>query len=371
MCAQSGSCLFRKSTIVVAALLLAHGAIAHDFCVSTSAELQDALTAASDGGAHENEGNHVALREGTYLTGDDAFRFSSNSPFPLSLQGGYIDAACSEAMRVGHADGVVLDGRGITPVLSIYMGKGTVTIDTVTLQHGFTDQTGGGLQVNLQPAIGDVAISNIIVRRNVAMQGGGMYIRGNVVDVVGSLFVHNSAYQSWGAGAVLGGFGRARLVGNTVGSNHSSGKIDAVDGLYVYSGLGSCVIQKNIFWSGIKGRIGLFLDCDAELLDNDYSALHVPFGSPAPVNVNPVSVDPQFMDPAVDGSTEGDFHLAAGSPLIGYSATAAGSGSDLDGKAPPAAGAIDIGAYYETIFADAFDANGAEGQEYFPIPIRR
>ncbi|HEX4479612.1 MAG TPA: hypothetical protein VH082_02290, partial [Rudaea sp.] len=45
------------------------------FCVTTTAELRSALSAASDGGANQDDGTDIFLATGTYSTSDGLGRF--------------------------------------------------------------------------------------------------------------------------------------------------------------------------------------------------------------------------------------------------------------------------------------------------------
>ena len=73
-----------RSCVLGCALLIGGGfAQAHEFCVSTAAELQGALTAASDGGAFNGEDNFVHVFQGTYMVGSA----TGGGPFRYGLAG--------------------------------------------------------------------------------------------------------------------------------------------------------------------------------------------------------------------------------------------------------------------------------------------
>jgi len=67
-------------------------------------------------------------------------------------------------------------------------------------------------------------------------------------------------------------------------------------------------------------------------------------------STNNLSVNPQFVDP-----DNGDFHLSAGSPLIGISTLL--EGVDLEGNPHPTSGKQDLGAYTTTVFVNGFESN--------------
>lgn len=104
---------------------------------------------------------------------------------------------------------------------------------------------------------------------------------------------------------------------------------------------------KNIFLNNTG--VGLYVgNATTGLLDNDYGSI----GGMAPAgDVGHISQNPNFIDAA-----NGNFRLAGDSPLLGYSTFLGDSGHDLDGNAAPSGGAMDLGAYYETIFVDGFEA---------------
>jgi hypothetical protein len=61
------------------------------------------------------------------------------------------------------------------------------------------------------------------------------------------------------------------------------------------------------------------------------------------------SVNPEFYDPV-----DGDYRLAADSPLLGFSDVLL-TGSNLNGHPFPPGGFQDIGVYEDTVFVDGFD----------------
>src|ERR1700733_7382953 len=70
-------------------LMAATSAHAHVFCVSSSADLRDALAAASDNGANNHENNTIKIVRGVYSADSTEFFFNSTDPHTLDINGGY------------------------------------------------------------------------------------------------------------------------------------------------------------------------------------------------------------------------------------------------------------------------------------------
>jgi len=336
-----------------------------NLCATTAKELQDALTAASDGGAHA--GNDVAILAGpgTFKTGiataNGPFHFSSTAAAAndLFIEGGF-DASCISPS--GDPTMTVLDGNSLSGVLELDGANTRIVVSGLTIRNGNSAGNGAGLAVNTNTSsTGSVQIHDTIITNNqTTAQGGGMAVHiGGVhqyAEVYENLLVNNSADGGYGAGFINSnstgsGNSGVSLFHNTVYGNTTT---DA-DGV---GGFGCCgsptddsYIADNIFWQNTSD--GLFLyGTSANLYSNDYGTL----GGTAPINGNytltNLSMEPQFRNAAA-----GNFRLAGNSPLLGYAIDCNAADMDLDGHALPTSYACDSGAYEETIFSDSLEGN--------------
>ena len=322
---------------------------AHEFCVSTAAELETALADASDGGMYAGENNDIGLRPGTYTTSGGPFHYS-NATRGLSIIGGY-DAGC--ANRLNDPTLSVLNGGHATRVLELHSHGGALEVDWVTIQNGET--TGAGAGLYLEGMGGQVtSVSDTIIRNNHAADvAGGIYaIVGDNASsddlfVENSLIVGNSADNGSSAGVMIVHGAGATIAGNTVSLNTTT-LTNGIGGLsFGGNNTCNCAVVNNIFWD--NDNIGLWLNNSNVALEyNDIGTLG---GSPPDDDVGNVSVAPHFVD-----RDNGNFHLTGESTLIGLTPNPIGR-FDLDGHSLPRFGRADPGAYEETIFADRFDGD--------------
>ena len=121
--------------------------------------------------------------------------------------------------------------------------------------------------------------------------------------------------------------------------------MNATGGMGFNGGPGcNCYVMNNILWNNTN--VGLHLSSSTDNLE--YNDIGTRDGITPMHEVGNFSDPPQFVDPAGD-----DFHLKGSSPAIAASPLA-GVSPDLEGHGY-STGFNDIGAYYETIFADGLD----------------
>ena len=336
-------------------LIASSYAQAHFFCVSTAADLQGALTDASDGGTYNGEDNFVAVEQGTYTigsaTGNGPFHYHSTAANgELTLSGGF-DVTCS--IQTKQAALTVLDGNHTAQVLSLRSSDANVSVLYLTMQNGETAQVGAGLAVNFVAGDNSGALiqGDIIRNNHTTGQAGGLFVISGAgsheLYVRNVLIAGNSADSGFGAGKVIGPGGDTDFDNCTVTRNTTT-LAGGSGGLY-YDGSGSpfAFVANSIFWNNTNA--GLYLANSSVNLDyNDYGTLG---GAAALFSVGNVSVNPNFVDAAA-----GDFHLAGDSPLLAKSPELYGS-VDPDGYADPDRGRMDLGAYNETIFINDFDGD--------------
>lgn len=338
----------RALALSAIALLAASSLVqAHTFCVATAQNLQDALTASSDGGLYGGETNTIAIVQGTYTTGaatgNGPFHYSNSTiGVRININGG-LDATCTT--QTPKASLTVLDGNHASQVLRISSADGRVTVATLTIQNGESSMSGGGLSINFPGNSGASVIDTIIQNNHSTVADGGLSIlvqgSGHVLVLQNNLIVGNSADNGAGAGEAYGTGGQF-IYNNTVTQNTTTA-MGGFGGLYC-GGPGRCNVTNNIFWNNTN--FGLYLgSTNADVEYNDYGTLG---GLTPDTSQGNVSVAPKFVN-----ANGGNFHLAGDSPLLGFSPLLLG-GYDLDGNSYPSAGKSDVGAYEETIFVDGF-----------------
>jgi len=343
----------RNGTAPALALILSFTAVdatAHDFCVSTAAQLQNALDAVSDGGAYVDEQSLIRIVQGTYLTGSATsngpfFSNASTSTAQLTIYGGY-SAGCSGDRH--PASSTILDGHGANGVMILRRPNGKIAVTHLTFQNGHGD-LGAGLQINhLATVNAPVDIDSVIIRNNHATaDAGGLYASGasaspyNSIYVENVLIADNSTDSDYG-GAYLTGYGYSVHVGHSTISRNTS-PAGTTGGLYC-GGNNTCGVYDTIAWNNTN--VGLYMDTTNSLVCDDYGTSG---GIPPGYESGNLSVPPQFVDAA-----GGDYHLGAASPLFGLCGGEP-FGRDLDDHAYPGSGGTDVGAYEDTIFVDGAD----------------
>lgn len=340
--------------LVVVALCIARSAPAHDFCVSSAAQLQAALAAASDGGAYGGEDNEILVVKGVYKTGADtgngAFSYASTGRHAIAISGGY-SSGCASGGASQAASATILDGGHFSAVLVLSSPHGAIFLNGFTLRNGESVESGAGLRVNsddLNAVDAFVGLSRLIVRDNhSSRQGGGLFVAaGTSLNFDTSLVVGNSSDSRFGAGWVTSGEG-THVDNLTVTRNASSYPPSPIGGL-AFANETTHTVTNSIFWNNTSAGFFFAAGGNAYIYYSDYGAID----GTAPVHaVHDLSVKPQFVAPGDD-----DFHLAGNSPLLGFGVHTV-SVTDLDGRPYPSDGRVDIGAYAETIFMDGFDGD--------------
>lgn len=327
-------------------------------CVTTAQELQDDLTAASDGHMYNGMDNTIYLAQGTYktgaATGNGPFHYSSTAATgALIINGGYGPNCGSYSHDNSFA---VLDGNNATQVLKINNTNAYVGLQLITIQNGKSSADGGGLSINNGQGNGSaqsVDVFNSVIRNNsTTKHGGGLAVSSSGTadtSLESNIIAGNSADLDFGAGYIsTNSAGHLYVTRNTAFGN-TTAQSGATGGLGCEAtGTGYCVVVDNILWSNTN--IGLYLLGGGNLMSfDDYGTL----GGDTPTeNYMSLSVNPKFVD-----SASGDFHLASGSPLIGASTDSLGLQIDPEGNEYAEIGKTDIGTFAETIFADSFGDN--------------
>ena len=345
----------RRNALALLALSAAGTAQAHVFCVTTSAELQQALTDTSTNGMYNGEDNAIDLAQGVYKTGaataNGPFHFGSTAAHSISINGGYGPNCIGYTF---DATSAVLDGNNTTQVLAMLNQNAGVGLSRLTIRNGEATSNGGGV------AIGTGGYSyvqlSIIKNNHTTTQGGGFALYGigaNTADymyVGTNLISGNSANQDAGAGIVSATAATISVTRNTVYGNTTSApgmSTTGTGGLMINSA--PSLIINNIFKQNTLN--GAYLGASGIVFSyNDYGAIG---GSPFdPGSAGNTTVAAGFVD-----AVGGNFHLAGSSPLLGFTPSVVGTTIDLEDHSYPATGKGDLGAYAETIFTDGFDGN--------------
>jgi len=326
-------------------------ASAHLYCVSTAAQLQDALTQASDGGAHDDEDNVILLTAGTFKTGaataHGPFLYHGSSSRHFDLFGGY-DANCNATSRDPRQS--ILDGDHATAVLEVHSTNGPIDLAWFTARNGESDQAGAGISANrLAGDDSQATLDGLVIRDNhTSATAGGLFVQsgpGDLLFVLDSLVIGNSADSGFGAGSVIAG--GPVSIGNLTVAQNTTTLAGGVGGLRVAGASGSsCGVDDSILWGNTQA--GLFLGNSNVHLDHDDVGT---LDGAAPSSQNSViSVNPQFVDAA-----SGDFHLKSTSPALGFAPDGFG-GHDAEGHpSAPYRSLGDIGALFDTIFRTGMD----------------
>ena len=158
-------------------LIAAASAQAHTFCAANAAAVQAALTAASDGGANDNENNTIQIVIGTHDTADNGneefYYVNQTTSRKLDINGGY-NSDCS--IITENPTLTILDGGGATRVFESESVSGGVSLRFLTFQNGSigTNESGGGVLMNdVSGYNGPVIFDQNIVRNNHAVSSAG------------------------------------------------------------------------------------------------------------------------------------------------------------------------------------------------------
>jgi hypothetical protein len=364
--------------LVVAAILpIASHLSAATICVATADDLTAALLAAQ---ASLNADNEIRIRAGHYDAPDGGWHVDIQQT-GISIAGGYSDANCQTDTL--DATLTVLDGdQSVRPLTidttfqNLQQPVGKIVIRGMTIQNGSGDRVGGLKISDAGPIyVGDILVERNIFRDNVATvyeaansagallaaTDGTTFDHGIHLVVRDNVFAHNQANDA--AAAALFSNNTIVVNNNTITDNQptdTSLAIRTTVGTFTSS---TVIYDNNIFWANNPGTLTqtydlraddpLDADVHAMLFNNDLQAV---FGTPG------AEQGRKNLDPFFKNRANGDFRLAAGSPLIdkGIDSPSGGAGTfDVGGSARLQGLHVDMGAYesnMDFIFEDGFDA---------------
>jgi len=139
-----------------------------EFCVKTSAELQNALTEA----ASNEEDDIIKVIKGTYIGN---FFFDSSEGKNLTLLGGYSRNCASRTIDPAKT---ILDGNNLGSVLFLDNSSGgDIYVEGFKTRKGFTTDDGGGIYAASYSygMAGNITITDNIILINAASNGSGIY----------------------------------------------------------------------------------------------------------------------------------------------------------------------------------------------------
>lgn len=273
--------IVRGAWIAVAAAIAAPVAAA-DFCVGTSAQLQQALTTASANG----QDDLIRVRTGSYEAPAGGFvmhEAAGENGRRLAVSGGWRRTEwgdCSE--RSDDPRLTVFDGNGLARVADFALGgDSSLRVELLTILKGYDDadkSCGGGLRV---VSAGKQPTGTVVVERNwflvnEATMGGGLCVVGaQRIDVVGNVVVANNAFEMGGgihvASAIYdGATGHTRISNNTVIYNTAGWHRG---GIAVWGG-STVLVANNLAWDNTAPDIAVAGTLKyVDLLNNDYQTL--------------------------------------------------------------------------------------------------
>lgn len=347
-------------------------------CVSTSSELQAALTAAAASPADDE----IRLRQGVYVTFTATFTYTSQNPGWMFVTGGWVEANGNNCgAQVRNAASTVLTGGGQRQVLQINYNSANPPasgprygVDNLSIRDGLGTGfiRGGGLSmVSTVDRQTELWLDNVIVANSSGYFGGGadLYVARGLIRVVNSLFTHNSAptsaYGHLSAVVVAtdSGAGDGIVIANSTfghGSCPGNGTRGCGIGLSVAGGVRATVVN-SLFAANAISDVNIEGAALIGLGDGtgvaSYSRIPTVSGNLPLVQSNALVGDPGFVD-----AVNQDYRLRDDSPFIN-----AGLGtlpvygfhpSDIAGNLRVRFGALDPGAYenqtWDFLFAHGF-----------------
>jgi hypothetical protein len=363
-----------KITLLLLAALVAAlppvdaAATTHVACVDSATALAGALSALSSSTAN-SDADEIRVQVGTYVAPAGGFIASVTNHHNLTIRGGYLDAACN--LQVADAELTVLDGNhaaGVMTIDTIAIPDSDIEVSALTFQNGNGSNASGSNAGGLK--IGDpnpISGGRILVERNIfrnnssagngfGQAAGGLLAAtdGTSLIVRGNLFVGNSSPNA--AAASLYSNNEIDVGNNTFTGNQSTDAQLQTRVAIDFTTFTGLKLSNNIFWGNhiVAGSFDVNLSATgpgqigATLANNDLEATT----GTAVAATGTLHVDPFFVG-------DGDFRLAASSPLIGggIDDPAGGlSAVDLDGAPRIDGSSVDIGAFESSyIYSSGFE----------------
>jgi len=354
-----------------------------EWCVTTSAELQNALTVA----ATNNKVDVIKIETGTYDVPAGGFVFDASvaggDHLGLTLSGGWINFFGNPCGQLGTENAflTVLDGNETDRVLDITLNEGTsATIRLLTFLNGFADENGagGGLWLRSAPGLsnyyGNIAIERNIFLDNEAFTASAARIHASAfgtdarIAFVNNVVVANHA-RSVSAVTLNVGNGNdgptgsgVRVTNNTIISNTmDSDDTDSSAGLSASGTNRNMHIHNNNLWGNDTSDLRVHPGGNEGVFHLFNNNIGIRTGMTPTSQSNNISVEPEYepcflcfawvplaSSPLVDGGV----HPPTLVPFWYLTEL------DSNGSLRIHNGTVDIGAYesYERMFSDRFEA---------------
>lgn len=322
-------------------------AVSH--CVSTSAELQNALGTAS----WNVKNDIIQVIQGTYRISENnnmQFSYGSSESYGLVIKGGYSAGCVSRSI---NAVNTVLDGEAIDSAL-VYWGASNysdITVEGITVINGSGIGWVGGVYIYSD---GKVTLKDNRVENNTGLYVGGISIEATYAPLIlnNNVFTNNSGF--YGGGAYIRGK-NVYLTNNTVINNNAT----YGGGIYLqlYYPSSSADFHNNLFYNN-TGNTGGDVVIEnwhngvINVFNNNFDPAK--FSGTITAEGGNVNLDPMFVDPL-----NGDYHLSPNSPMINAGSNSAPSLPlyDFEGEARVQGPAVDIGADEFTPAKTLFEDN--------------
>lgn len=354
------------------------------FCVTSSAQLSNALETASNNGVDDT----IRIRTGTYMAPPGGFRYQQPAVAQnLTILGGYLglnNNLC--AFRVRHPHATRLDGQSQEPVMNITFlrDNSNMKVEGVTFMNG----DGGGLYVHGWTGYaGEVTIEKNVFRDNRDSIGGGLVLdfegAGSPgalkLHVYNNLFLGNHAYSFAGAAWVRAGDqtpsgARLFVINNTAIQNtYGSANGSDIGGFLISFDDGGIFFANNNLWGNRHfqdGSRGVDLRAGAGFYYLYHNNIGLRDGAAPSIDMGNMSVEPEYEPCPAQSDCEyaPRFTPALGTPLVDAGMHPLSQHWGLYGYLPPydlkgdlredAAGIrVDIGAFenHARVFADRFE----------------
>lgn len=283
---------------------------AAEFCVTSSAELQSALTSAANNAQHDV----IKIAEGSYLTPGSEFSYFGTNSWDLEISGGWSEFfgnPCGQQLT-DNAFATALDGNQMNRVLRVRaFGTSDITISNLMLINGKVGdpERGGGLHLYgaQNEHLGDTLIERVAFVNNEAKFGGAISISGgNKMSLRNNLFVVNHSLVSNNVSIVQNDTTGVFFTNNTVYANTTD--TASSGGLRVYtSGTSGALVANNVLWDNDNSDLDMGGGGDKYLHNND---IGIRIGS------TPISDEGNFsLPPRFEGGLF-NFTPSAISPLV-------------------------------------------------------